>query len=75
MVGLHIFSAYIVKTGNSDNDRDSATGGELGNVCFIITNTWVLQSRGVESHTQTSLIVDGLAVGKVEADGDAVRQL
>ena len=42
---------------------------------FFITNTWVFQSRGVESHTQTSLIVDGLAGGKVEAEGEAVRQL
>ena len=29
MVGRQIFSAYIVKTGNSDTDRDSATGGEV----------------------------------------------
>ena len=29
MVGRQIFSAYIVKTGNFDTDRDSATGGEV----------------------------------------------
>ena len=29
MVGRHIFSAYIVNTGNSDTDRAAATGGEV----------------------------------------------
>ena len=47
----------------------------FGGTLFIITNTWVIQSRGVESHTQTSLIVDGLAGGKVQAEREAVRQL
>ena len=47
----------------------------FGRTPFIITYTWVIQSRGVECNTQTSLIVDGLAGGQVEADGEAVRQL
>ena len=40
-----------------------------------MSHTRVVQSRGVESHAQTSLIVDGLAGGQVEAQGEAVRQL